>query len=115
MRDEHPGELGLDVEALRRQVADGNFALRPHAMQHAVKEGFGKEDVAQVILNGVVVETYPERKRCLLYTDVIIEGVKMPLHVVCEHRLPGEPVNVVTAYVPSREEWITPTLRKIRK
>jgi hypothetical protein len=66
----------IDIEALRRQVANDNFALKPHTMQHAVKEGFTKDDMVHVALNGVVVELYPERKRCLLYSDIIIEGIQ---------------------------------------
>lgn len=36
-------EYRIDIDALRRQVGDGNFALRPHAIQHAVKEGFTED------------------------------------------------------------------------
>lgn len=38
----------INIDALRRQVADGNFALGPHAMQHAVKEGFTQKDMVCV-------------------------------------------------------------------
>ena len=116
-------EQGLDVEALRRQVTDANFALKPHAMQHAVKEGFTEDDIVHVALNGVIVELYPERKRCLLCADVIIEGLPMPLHLVCEHYRPDEPFPCYegaspprfSAYVPSEEEWETPTRRRRKK
>lgn len=32
--------------------------------------------------------------------------------VVCEHRHPEETVDFVTAYIPSEEEWETPTRRR---
>jgi len=112
----HPGDgHEIDFDALRHQVADDNFALRPHAMQHAVKEGFTRDDVTRVVLAGMVVESYPERKRCLFYADVVVEGITMPLHVICEHHEPQEPVGVVTAYVPSEEEWETPTRRRRKR
>ena len=112
----HPGdEHEIDFDALRHQVASDNFALRPHAMQHAVKEGFSRDDVAYAVLAGMVVESYPERKRCLFYADVVVEGVTMPLHVICEHHEPQEPLDVVTAYVPSEEEWETPTRRRRKR
>ena len=107
----HEGQ-GIDIDALRRQVANGNFALGPHAMQHAVKEGFTQRDMVRVALRGTVVEEYPDRKRCLLYTDVIIEDLKMPLHLVCAHRQPDAPVVFVAAYIPSEDEWETPTRRR---
>ena len=40
MANNREDEYSIDLDALRRQVTDGNFALRPHALQHAVKEGF---------------------------------------------------------------------------
>lgn len=105
----------MDIDALRLRVAEGDFAIRSHAMQHAVKEGFTQEDMIQVVLQGAVVETYPERERCLLYADIFIEGHRMPLHVVCEHRKAEAPVDLVTAYIPSEEEWETPSRRRKRK
>jgi len=108
-------DQGVDIDALRRQVADSNFALAPHAMQHAVKEGFTQEDMVCVASRGIVVEVYPERKRCLLYADVTIEGLKVPLHLVCGQRQPDAPAVFVTAYIPSEDEWETPTRRKARR
>jgi hypothetical protein len=45
----------------------------------------------------------------------MMEGLKIPLHVVCEHLHPNAPVDFVTAYIPSQEEWATPTRRRKRK
>ncbi|MCK4488377.1 MAG: hypothetical protein KAU38_16655 [Desulfobacterales bacterium] len=58
------------------------------------------------------LEAYPERNRCLFYADVAIEGIKMPLHVVCEQTHSEDAVDFVTAYIPSDEEWETPTRRR---
>lgn len=104
-----------DIDTLRQQVEDGNFALRLHAIQHAVKEGFTKEQMVHVVLNGSVIERYPERKRLLFYADVTIEGAKMPLHVVCEHKNSKAPVDFVTAYIPNQQEWETPFRRRRKK
>lgn len=110
---EHPDdEWTLDLEAARSQVREGNFAVRPHAMQHAVKEGFSVEDMVYVVLHGVIVEVYPERQRGLLYADILVEGISLPLHVVCEHPHPEATVDFVTAYVPDAEMWETPTRRR---
>lgn len=108
----HEDEYEINLEAMRRQVAEDNFALRPHAMQHAVKEGFTKEAMRYVALHGTVVETYPGRSRCLLWANVTLEGLTIPLHVVCEHLHPDAPVDFVTAYIPSADEWETPTRRR---
>jgi len=42
----------MDIDALLFQVDNGNFAVRIHAIQHAVKEGFTKEDMIYVVLHG---------------------------------------------------------------
>jgi len=105
----------FDLEAIRSQVQDGNYAVRPHAMQHAVKEGFSVRDMVHVVLHGLLVEEYPERKRGLVYADISVEDVIMPLHVVCEHRGRDAPVDFVTAYIAVGEEWETPTRRRRKK
>ncbi len=105
----------MDIGTLRFQVVNGNLAIRIHAIQHAVKEGFTKEDMIYVVLHGSILEAYPERKRCLFYADVAVEGTKMPLHVVCEHIHSEGPVDFVTAYIPSEEEWETPTRRRKKR
>jgi hypothetical protein len=107
-------EYEIDLDVLRHHVADGNFALRPQAMQHAVKEGFNEEAMLQGVLHGAVVESYPERNRCFLFANVTIEGVLLLLHVVCEHLYSDAPVDFVTAYIPLETEWETPTRRRKR-
>ncbi len=105
-------EYEIALDTLRQQVMDGNFSLRPHALQHAVKEGFTTAAMLQVVLHGGVVEMYRERNRCLLWTNVRVEDLLLPLHVVCEQLHPNAPVDFVTAYIPSDSEWETPTRRR---
>lgn len=105
----------LDLAAIRIQVQDGNYAVRSHAMQHAVKEGSSVRDMVQVVLHGLLVEEYPQRQRGLLCADISVEEVVVPLHVVCEHRSPGAAVDFVTAYIPADEEWETPTRRRRKR
>jgi hypothetical protein len=110
--NEQEDEYEIELDTLRHQVMNGNFSLRPHALQHAVKEGFTEAAMLQVVLHGAVVEMYRERNRCLLCTNVIVEEMMLPLHVVCEHLHPDAPVDFVTAYIPSDSEWETATRRR---
>ena len=105
----------LDQEAFEAQIKAGDFSIRPHAMQHAVKEGFTIGDMVDVALRGLMLEEYPERRRCLIYADVEVEGMRVPLHVICEHRQPDAPVDFVTAYVVAEADWETPTRRRRRR
>ena len=63
----------LDLERVRSQVQDGNYAVRSHAMQHAVKEGFSVRDMVHVVLHGSLAEEYPQRQRGLVYADISLE------------------------------------------
>jgi len=110
--DQDSVEWELNLAALRKQVREENFAIRPHAMQHAVKEGFTGRDMIAVVLLGSVIEVYPTRRRCLICANVTIEGLEMSLHVLCEHLWSDGPVDFVTAYIPSEELWETPTRRR---
>jgi Domain of unknown function (DUF4258) len=54
-----------------------------------------------VLLNGKIIERYPERKRVLVYGKMLN---KVPLHVVCNFSDP-ELLYIVTVYIPSPAEW----------
>jgi len=105
----------LNWEAFMAHIEAGDFSVRPHAMQHAVKEGFTIGDIVDVTRRGLILEVYPERRRCLIYADVVVEGMHVPLHVICEHRKPDDPVDFVTAYIVADADWETPTRRRRRR
>ena len=105
----------IDLTALRTQLQAQNFSVRPHALQHAVKEGFTVEDMVHVVMRGKFIEAYPDRQRILLSSTVMIEDVHLTLHVVCEHRFAESPVDFVTAYIPNAETWETPTKRRKKR
>ena len=101
---------------MREQVSAGEYSLRPHAIQHAAKEGFNFSDILHVVLTGEIIERYPDRNRCLFYADIVVERISLPLHVVCEFNPKIDMVvDIVTAYVPTAEEWISPRRRRRKR
>ena len=103
----------MDLDAIRRRVSTGDYSLRPDAMQHAFKESFSQEDMEYVVLHGKVIEEYPDRCRCLICGFIMLgQGTRTPLHVVCEHSDPGDAVDFVTAYIPDKEHWRDPWIRR---
>jgi hypothetical protein len=80
-----------------------------HALREAYKEGLRGEDIIHAILNGQVVERYPERKRVLISGPVIRRD--LPLHVVCDYADAYEIV-AVTVYIPSRSRWAASAVRR---
>jgi hypothetical protein len=75
------------------------------------KEGFGEDQVVEAVMTGRVLEEYPQDCRCLIVGYPHLEGERpIPLHVVCDYYDP-EWVDIVTAYVPQKPWWDTPTRR----
>jgi hypothetical protein len=63
------------------------------------------------IRTGKIIEQYPDRHRCLIFGRSA-DGI--PIHVVVDF---GEKktVDIVTTYIPQKNEWINSQVRKKRK
>jgi len=66
---------------------------------HALKEGFERRHVVEAILNGRIIEEYPDDQRVLICGSTILGDSGLYLHVVCEYADPVY-IEIVTAYVP---------------
>ena len=92
------------VDQIKR-VAINKIIYTAHAVDemNAEEELITVEDVRQVVLNGEIIEDYPEDKRghsCLMFA---IPGNKRPVHVVCAPK--EEYLAIITTYIPSLEKW----------
>jgi hypothetical protein len=80
-----------------------------------VEEGFDESQATQAIVgDGRLLEDYPEDRRCLILGKLAEEGRSRFVHIVCDYSDP-ECVDLVTAYVPQRPWWNTPTQRPRKK
>lgn len=105
----------MDIETIRKRVREGNYLAKGHAIQHALKEGFKRKDMVEAVLNGVIIEEYPDDQRVLICgRTTILDTVVMYLHVVCEY---ADPVYVefVTAYIPDEDQWERPTFTRRKR
>ena len=80
-----------------------------HAKDEMEKEEFGEisdKEVFEAVLNGKIIEIYPEDEpypSCLIYGKT---SENRPLHIVCAYsEEPGLAV-VITVYQPNPEKWI---------
>ena len=92
-----------DIQWIKGQVERGTYQLKLHAMERASLRGIDPLDIKEALLNGEVIEEYPEDKRgksCLVYGTT--EGSKA-LHLVCG--LTSDTLWVITVYEPDPEEW----------
>jgi len=105
----------MDMEDIRQLIRASRYQVKLHAVQHALQEGFDESAMCEAILNGIIIESYPERRRVLIcgrYTIGIDDA--MYLHLVCEQTYPDQ-ITIVTAYIPSGREWGTPPTKRRRQ
>ena len=77
-------------------------------MQHALKEGFERKHMVEAVLNGKIIEEYPEEQRSLICGRVmLLDDIEVYLHVVCEYTDPLY-VEFVTAHIPDETQWEKP-------
>ena len=106
----------MDIETIRERVRQEHYLIKSHAVRHALKEGFQRVHMVEAILEGAIIEEYPDDQRALICGKTTLEKTtEIYLHVVCEYADPVY-VELVTAYVPDEQEWENPPLRRaIRK
>lgn len=102
----------MDIETIRHRVIAGNYLVKSHAAQHALKEGFDRQDMVEALMNGRIIETYPDDQRVLICgkTD-LSDSVDIYLHVVCEYA-DAVYIEFVTAYIPDPLRWENPPFRR---
>jgi len=102
----------VDIETIRERIREGNYLVKRHAIQHAIKEGFERLHMVEAVMNGKVIEEYPVDERVLVCGKAALtEQVEVYLHVVCEY---ADPIYVefVTAYIPDELQWANPPFRR---
>lgn len=105
----------MDIEIIRERVRAGNYLVKSHAIQHALKEGFDRSHMVEALLNGIVIEDYPQVQRVLICgRTTIAETTPIYLYVVCEYS-DQTYAELVTAYVPDEREWESPPFRRRRR
>jgi hypothetical protein len=105
--------LNVTIEEILSAIQAAAQARNPemtlHATQEAYAEQISADEIRQALMNGQILENYPEHRRgpcCLIYGDT---DAGRPIHVVCTSY--RRPVLIITVYEPRPPRWITPTQR----
>ena len=105
----------MDIETIQKRVKAGYYLTRSHAVQHAVKEGFEREHMVEAVLDGKIIEAYPDDQRVLICGPTTLSKIPtIYLHVVCEYA-DSVYVEFVTAYIPDQTQWENPPFRRRRR
>jgi hypothetical protein len=111
-----PSRSAALVDQIQRLVGFQAYRVGLHAVRHMIEEGFDEDQVIEALNGRIrVLEEYPEEHRCLLLGRFRFSpSATSALHILRD--LTNEMVlDIVTAYIPQRPWWATPTLRGRRK
>ena len=87
-----------------------------HAKDEMEKEEFGgikEREVFEAILNGKIIETYPEDEphpSCFIYERT---DENRPLYIVCAYATNSNLAIIITTYQPNPDIWIDFERRKV--
>lgn len=106
----YPEETLLNT--IKRLFKGRRYRIRIHAARHMIEEGFNEANIIEAINdNGRIIENYPDDCRCLILGSFhFIDTTTSPLHVICDYSRSGL-VDIVTAYIPQKPWWVSPTKR----
>ena len=111
------GNTAVQLALIQECIRTGRFIFTKHALtKHPPKEGFRAEHALDAILNGTIIEDYPEQDRCLI--SETSSGLKVSsnyistyIHCVCCYD-DIEKVVIITMYRPSSDEWLNGERRR---
>lgn len=94
-------------------VLEKRYRVRNHAVRHMIEEGFDENNLVEALIGKLqVLEEYEDEERYLLLGHFrFTSSTRSALHVICDVSH-SEMVDIVTAYIPQRPWWISPTQRE---
>lgn len=98
-------------ERIKRLVIAKKYRMRIHAIRHMIEEGFEEDNIIEAIANSRILENYSDECRCLIMGIFhFTQNTTSPLHVICDYSS-SNLVDIVTAYIPQKPWWVSPTKR----
>ena len=110
-------DTAIKLALIQECIRTGRYILTNHALtKHPPKEGFHAGQALQAILNGTIIEDYPEQDRCLVSGTapglrISSDYITTYIHAVCRYD-DIEKVVIITMYRPSRTEWLNGERRR---
>ncbi|MEW6557608.1 MAG: DUF4258 domain-containing protein [Elusimicrobiota bacterium] len=96
------------LNEIKTKVKNGQYIISEHAQVERLEENIDVEEIEEAILNGEILEDYPEDRRghsCL----ILCYSGKKVIHTICGVK--QNKVVIITVYLPKLPKWITPKQR----
>ncbi len=93
----------MDIDAIKQRCGSGAMRWTNHILVRLLQRNISLENIEHAIMNGEIIEEYPEDYP---YPSCLISGLstdKQSLHVVCG--ISPTELYLITAYYPSLDEW----------
>ncbi|MEW6771946.1 MAG: DUF4258 domain-containing protein [Bacillota bacterium] len=103
--------LSMDIVQIRECIREGKWRLSYHVLQRCDERGLEAADLAASVMEGDILEDYPDDPRgpsCLMLCRLSDGSF---LHVVCGLDNDGWLV-LITAYRPEEPKWIDEKTRR---
>lgn len=100
----------MDINRIHQQIKNEKYLWSYHADEERRNDGLEIKDVEKAILNGKILENYPDDPRgasCLICGEV---RPGLAVHVVCGKNKMGF-LRIITVYKPTLPKWETPVRR----
>ena len=100
----------IDIKEVRKYILSGNVKWTDHCSFRMFERGIHQEDVQMAILNGTIIEQYPEDYP---YPSCLIIGYNLNneiIHVVCG--IGNNNLYIITVYCPDIKKWIDDSIRR---
>lgn len=97
------------IEDIKEHILLDNYIITFHAHKRMDEREISTDDLVNLILDGCIIEDYPDSKPC---PSALIAGIAGWRHchavvALCENHL-----RIVTVYWPEDEEWIDHMTRR---
>lgn len=99
----------MTITVIQDKIEQGDHRFSDHAVKRMIERNIDRREVEQAILNGEIIEEYPDDKyspSCLIYGRT---GQGRPLHV--QVSLPPKVV-IITVYEPDPVDWVDYRFRR---
>lgn len=97
------GESVIDIVHLRKYYEEDTVMVTQHASERFRQRGIKMKDIKSGIMNGEIIEQYPDDFQ---FPSCLILGYtlnKRPIHIAMSDE--GTSSRIITAYIPLIEKW----------
>lgn len=96
----------MDLNLVKQLCSDNKLRWTEHIFKRLIQRNISMEDVQTVILNGEIIEDYPNDypfPSCLIFGYRRLGDI---VHVVCAPDCEQDVLWLITAYLPTSDKWM---------